>query len=62
MKSINVEGLPEPVAQALQHVVKALRQELQSQQPQKRQKVDLPVWEGTVKGKLTREEIYEDVG
>lgn len=61
MKVIDVEGLPEPVAQALETVVQTLRRELH-EQVERRPQIELPVWPGTVHGRLTREEIYEDVG
>jgi 4'-phosphopantetheinyl transferase EntD len=59
MESINVEGLPEPVARAVQAMVQALREQLAHDQ-QKAPR-ELPVWPGTVIGSLTREEIYDDV-
>jgi hypothetical protein len=59
MESINVEGLPEPVARAIQAMVQALREQLA--QDQEKEPAELPVWSGTVIGTLTREEIYDDV-
>jgi hypothetical protein len=56
MESINVEGLPEPVARAVQAMVQALREQLAHDQ--KKAPGELPVWPGTVIGSLTREEIY----
>ena len=61
MKTIDVEDLPEPVAQAVASMVEAMRKQLQHQSG-KRRRVDLPVWPGKTIGRLTREEIYEDVG
>lgn len=52
------EGLPEPVARAIEAVVQALRQQLPPP-AQKKQTPGLPRWEGQVLGKLTREEIYD---
>jgi hypothetical protein len=59
MESINVEGLPEPVARAIQTMVQALREQLA--QEQRKEPAELSVWPGTVIGALTREEIYDDV-
>ena len=61
MKAINLDGLPEPVAEAIEHLVEVLREQfrLARKTPGR---ADLPIWEGKVTGKLTREEIYEDVG
>ena len=65
MKTIDVDGLPETVAQALAGVVRTLRQELQAATERTngdgREKVQLRVRPGKVIGRLTREEIYEDV-
>lgn len=61
MKIINMEGLPEPVAEAVARVVEALRAHLQANPPP-RQRVELLVRDGTVLTPLTREEIYRDVG
>jgi hypothetical protein len=59
MEHINVEGLPEPVARAVQAMVQALREQLAKDQKKEPGKV--PVWPGTVIGSLTREEIYDDI-
>lgn len=60
METINVSGLPESVAQSIEAMVNALRQQFQVKS-QKKQPVKLPVWEGKPSGKLSREEIYDDV-
>jgi len=59
MENINVEGLPEPVARAVQAMVQALREQLAKEQ--KKEPGELPVWPGTVISALTREEIYDDI-
>ncbi len=65
MKTLNVEGLPEPVVRALQTVVETLRGEHHVEpedhhaKPTRR---ELPVLPGTVIGSLSRKEIYKDVG
>lgn len=59
METINVKDLPESVAQAIATMVHTIRQQLQAEG--KKQPVPLPTWEGKPIGKLTREEIYDDV-
>ena len=61
MKEINVEGLPEPVARAIETVVMMLRQQLRPP-GNHHEKVKLLTRPGTVIGRLTREEIYEHLG
>ncbi|MBN1396270.1 MAG: hypothetical protein JW959_14700 [Pirellulales bacterium] len=60
MKTINVEGLPEPVVRSLEVVVKAVREQVHTP-VNPRPPVDLPIWPGKVIGDLTRRELYEDV-
>lgn len=60
MKSINVEGLPEPVAQALAAMVQTIRSQLgRTEEPRKRTK--LLTKRTRVIGPLTRKDIYENV-
>jgi len=59
MKTIDVEGLPEPIVRAMETVVHTLREQLHGQD-KPRVRVELPVWPGEVVGHLTRAEIYED--
>jgi hypothetical protein len=62
MKTIDVDGLPEPVAQAIAALVQAIRAQLRTQaEAHPPQKVELPSWPGNVTSRLTREEIYEDI-
>ena len=42
-------------------LVQALREQLNEEKPDKPH-VKLPVWSGSVKGALRREQIYDDVG
>ncbi len=58
---INVVGLPQPIARLLQRLVYAL-QRLLTTKPRARHQVALLTKPGTVKGPLTRQRIYEDVG
>jgi hypothetical protein len=59
MKTINVEGLPEPVVRAMEIVVDTVRKQLHAdERPPSRDK--LPVWPGKVLGSMSRTEIYED--
>ena len=67
VKSIDVEGLPEPVAKAIELVVRAFRVQLVPKaEPQvaapKPTARELPRWPGKVIGSLRREDIYADVG
>lgn len=61
MQTINVEDLPEPVARAIETVVRTMREQLHPVE-ERRPRVKLPVRSGHVLGQLTREEIYGDVG
>jgi hypothetical protein len=60
MEQIDVHGLPEPVARAIQAMVEALRDQLARPAP-KTEARELPRWEGQVRGNLTREELYDDI-
>ena len=61
MKTINVEGLPEPIVRSLEVMVQAVREEI-SNAEKSRERVKLSIKKGDVLGPLTREEIYRDVG
>jgi hypothetical protein len=61
METIDVKDLPESIAQVIKTMVNTLRQQLQTKK-QTRPLITLLVWEGRPLGRLTREEIYEDVG
>ena len=60
MKTVDVSDLPEPLARAVEAMVEALRKQLSGKE-QKKQAIHLPVWKGTVKSQLRREDIYDDV-
>ena len=66
MKSIDVEGLPEPVAKAIEQVVRTFKVQLapkaEPQAPARKTAHELPRWPGKVIGDLRREDIYADVG
>ena len=67
MDTIDVTGLPEPVAKAIQAVVEALRDQVPNDNSRKTIEKselarELPILPGTILGPLTRKEIYEDVG
>ena len=63
MNAIDVKDLPEPIAQALDAMVRALREQLQALDGKRQQEpVQLPTKPGKALGTLRREEIYEDVG
>ena len=58
MDTIDVSGLPEPIVQQLQALVQAIREQLSEENVGKR-RAKLPVWQGSVKGALRREQIYD---
>jgi hypothetical protein len=60
MQQIDVSGLPESVAQAIDTMVQALRRQLGQSAPKAAAR-ELPRWDGQVIGTLRREEIYDDV-
>ncbi len=63
MTTIDVRGLPEPVIATLQTVVDALRREVPAMR--RRRSVrgrGLHVVDGRVKGRLTRHDIYGELG
>lgn len=59
-KAINVEGLPQPVTHILELMVQTLKNQLHKT-TQHQKKIDLPSWPGKPLGKMTRDEIYDDV-
>ena len=61
MKTVNIDGLPEPVAAAVVQMVETLRCQFTAR-PEPQPRVDLPRWPGKVLGNLTPEEIYEHAG
>ncbi len=60
MKSINVEGIPEPVVRAFAFMIHAVRAQLKVQ-PQ-RPRVKLPVYKGKTISSLSRRDVYADIG
>jgi hypothetical protein len=64
MNTINVEGLPEPIAQAMDAMARLMREQLATDRQENRKvdKITLPTRSGKVIGELTRDEIYKDVG
>ena len=61
MKTIDVEGIPEPLARTFALMVQAVREQLKAE-PAQRPRVKLPVHEGTVLGPITRKDIYAEIG
>ena len=59
-KGNNLEGLPEPIARGLEIVAQIARNLARTVVSKGRRKVKLGVRKGTVFGRLTREEIYDD--
>jgi hypothetical protein len=63
MKTIDVEGLPETVAQALLAMVETLKRQTATKSVAKAHAaIELPRWPGKVMSSLRREEIYADLG
>jgi hypothetical protein len=62
MKTVSIEGLPEPVAEAVVRIVETLRSQFAAMEKTPSPPVELPRWPGKILGKLSREEIYEHVG
>ena len=62
MERLNVEGLLEPIVRGLEVVVEIARKLTGRKPPPPcRQCIALGVRKGTVYGKLTREEIYDNI-
>ena len=62
MESIDVKGLPEPIVRGLEIVAQMARNLLEKPETtNSHDQVQLGGRRGTVYGKLTREEIYDDV-
>jgi hypothetical protein len=62
MEHLNVEGLPEPIVRGLEVIIKIARKLTgRKPPPLRRQRIALGVRKGTVYGKLTREEIYDNI-
>jgi len=62
MEHLNVEGLPKPIVRGLEIIVEMARTLAGKKvPPPSRERVKLGVRKGTVYGKLTREEIYDDL-
>jgi hypothetical protein len=62
MEHLNIEGLPEPIVRGLEVIVEMARKLAgKNTPPPRRERVKLGVRKGMVYGKLTREEIYDDI-
>ena len=59
IKTINLEGLPEPVVRGLEIVVKMARN-LSQGHKEHQKKINLPLWPGKEICLLNRETIYGD--
>ena len=60
-RTVNLEGLPDEVAQAFELMVNTLKQQVGARPVQKKKHVNFAAWSGSVHGKLTRTEIYDYV-
>jgi hypothetical protein len=62
MEHLNGDGLPEPIVQGVEVVVEIARKLTGRRPPPScRQRIGLGVRKGTVYGKLTRDEIYDNI-
>lgn len=59
MRTIDLEGIPEPIAQAIAQLVAVVRAEMRTRE-QSPGRVDFLTRPGSVIGGITREEIYEE--
>ena len=57
MDTIDVSGLPEPIAQQFLTMVRVLPEQL-SEEKSGAECAKLPVWQGSVKDSLRRKQIY----
>ena len=60
MQNIDVHDLPEPVAKAIEVMVQTLRNQAAAEKGPRSVPTQLPSWPGTVIGKLSRTEIYDN--
>jgi len=59
-KTLDLEGIPEPIARALEVVAQMARTIAERPQPEGIVGRELPVWPLGVIGALSRDEIYDD--
>ena len=60
-RAIDLEDIPELIAQAIEAMVDTLREQIRATKHGQKHPVKLPSWEGKPIRKLSREEIYDDV-
>lgn len=58
--SLDLRGIPEPIALALTQLVEAIRQETAASDPPAKSPVEFPVWEGGVIEPWNRSDLYEE--
>jgi hypothetical protein len=58
--SLDLRGLPEPIAEAIVQLVEAIRQQLPAPDKANQTPVKFPVWEGKVIGPWKRSDLYEE--
>lgn len=61
-KNISLEGIPEPMARAIEFMVETARNVATTSSQPKPSRVELPVWNLGVKKTLRREDFYGDAG
>lgn len=60
-RQISLEGLPEPMADAIEVMVQSARQLAANGTKRETAPVELPVWNLGVKQPLRREDYYDDI-
>ena len=58
--SLDLRGLPEPIAEAIVQLVEAIRQQIPTPNEVPKPPVEFPVWEGGVIGPWKRSDLYEE--
>ena len=56
---VDISGLPEPIVQAIQQLVRTLRAVYSTESHSK--SVELPKWDSTVIGTLSRRDLYDEI-
>lgn len=58
-RTVSLEGIPEPVARAIEMMAEAARNRERRKTQADRAPIELPVWHLGIQGKLRREDYYE---
>lgn len=58
-RTITLEGLPEEMAQAFELMIEGYKKYTATVKSAKNGRIEFAVWPGTIRGTLTRREIYD---